>query len=414
MTNQTTKPEWKKEHLIACRLIQHTSGNTLPVLKGFAPEPNDLKDYEDWDNIKRLVDGLPKKDLKYKSSLQLEQQNGNLGMLWSALAKCTATEETVEARKRPQRERRKTQSKDYVSSENIETSSSDSEKSHQSSHSSQESYRDNDEHTNRTKPEDVTVDLARAFIRYILNFYAGQDPRSETMLEFRGDRVRVHHNLFSLRVDATDDGGIWKVETKGLDKHPWTWKSRLALLEAKKAFRCIDDDNQPVVPDANLSQYTCEALTACLSYPDRDGAFVIAMTQTFMRFMYFHWTKDYMEYFKCTDAEKQRASKAYLHMTETAFFDLNSEVGRRHAVCNLLGLVKFWEKQWERTVQDVEGSEGDVESVYTVDEAVSGGNDDNINSDDLLEYEGDSEMNADNHNDEDDGPKVRKRKRRYS
>lgn len=105
-----------------------------------------------------------------------------------------------------------------------------------------------------------------------------------------------------------------------------------------------------------------------------------------MRFLHFHRTKDYIEYLYCLDAEQQRASNAYLHMTETEFFALDSEVGRRHAVCNLLGLVKFWEKQRERQVQDfeeTEGSEEDVEGEYAVDEAVSGGNDDNINSDDL-------------------------------
>ena len=155
------------------------------------------------------------------------------------------------------------------------------------------------------------------------------------------------------------------------------------------------------------------------------------MTQTFMRFLHFHRTKDYIKYLKCTDAEQQRASNAYLHMTETEFFDLGSKVGRRHAVCNLLGLVKFWEKQWERKVQDEEetdggeedigggeedmgGGEEDMGSDYAVNEAVSGGNDDNINRDDLMGYERDSEMNADNYNDEDNGPKVSKRKRRSS
>ena len=136
------------------------------------------------------------------------------------------------------------------------------------------------------------------------------------------------------------------------------------------------------------------------------------MTQTFMSFLHFHRTEDYMEYLKCTDAEHQRASNAYLHMTQTDFFALDTKDGRRHAVCNLVGLVKFWENQRERKVQgreETEGNEKDVESKYA-DEADSGGNDDNINSDDLVGYEGDSEVNADNY--EDSGRKVRKRKRR--
>lgn len=141
-----------------------------------------------------------------------------------------------------------------------------------------------------------------------------------------------------------------------------------------------------------------------------------------MRFLHFHQTEDYMKYLECTDVEQQRASNAYLHMTETEFLALDSKAGRRYAACNILGLVKFWEKQWEldneiegneedvENKEDVENeedmkSEEDMESEYVVDEAVSGRNDDNINSDDLVGYEGNFEINADN------SPKVRKRKR---
>ena len=126
-----------------------------------------------------------------------------------------------------------------------------------------------------------------------------------------------------------------------------------------------------------------------------------------MRFLHFHRTEDYMKYLECGNVKQQRASNAYLHMTETEFFALDSEAGRRYAVCNLLGLVKFWAKQWERDKEKTEGneedleSEEDMESEYVVDEAASGRNDDNINSD--VGYEGDSEINAD-----------RKRKRRSS
>jgi len=58
-------------------------------------------------------------------------------------------------------------------------------------------------------------------MRYVLNFYAGQDPGNETMLEFREDLVRVRYDLFSLRVDATDDGDIWIVETEERGKCRW-------------------------------------------------------------------------------------------------------------------------------------------------------------------------------------------------
>ena len=128
-----------------------------------------------------------------------------------------------------------------MSSEYIQTSTSDTEElasevespPHQSSqHSSQQSYRadssngegvDNDEHTDRIKSKVLTVNLAGAFIRYVLNFYAGQDPGNETMLEFWEDLVRVRYDLSSLRVDATDDGGIWIVETEERGKCRWMY-----------------------------------------------------------------------------------------------------------------------------------------------------------------------------------------------
>jgi hypothetical protein len=148
-----------------------------------------------------------------------------------------------------------------------------------SERSSQESFEpgsphggevDEDEHDNRTKSEVLTVNLAGAFIRYVLNFCAEQNPENETMLEFREDPYRVRYDLPKLNLDATDDGGIWVVATKEPGVSPWVWKSRLALLEAKKAFQRIDDNNRPVVSDANWSQYTCEALTAFLDNPDQD------------------------------------------------------------------------------------------------------------------------------------------------
>jgi hypothetical protein len=86
--------------------------------------------------------------------------------------------------------------------------------------------------------------------------------------------------------------------------------------------------------------------------------FVVAMTQTFMHFIHYHRTEEYMEYLDSTDVEEQRASTAYLSMTETEFFALDSKDGRRNAVCNLLGLVKFWAQAEEDRTTEVEGMEG--------------------------------------------------------
>ena len=60
-----------------------------------------------------------------------------------------------------------------------------------------------------------------------------------------------------------------------------------------------------------------------------------------MRILHFHRTEEYMQYIHCKDVEQQRASDAYFYMTETEFFALDSKDGRRYALCNLLGLMKF-------------------------------------------------------------------------
>lgn len=288
--------KWRTEHLIACRVIQRKCGKILPILQKFAPKPKELKDHPNWANIEPLVIGLEAEDLLHSSRWQLQRDNGNLGTLWSALAKCVAPvqgrapsraipefdQQQANDNQEPPPDTATTQMPpqtphqgppEQAASEDQQDGSSEPE------HSSQESFKpgsphgneiDEDKHDNRTKSEVLTVNLAGAFIRYVLNFCAEQDPENKTMLEFREDPYRARYDLPKLKLDATDDGGIWVVATEAPGVSPWAWKSRLALLEAKKAFQHIGDDNQPVVSDANWSQYTCEALTACLDNPNQD------------------------------------------------------------------------------------------------------------------------------------------------
>jgi hypothetical protein len=268
------------------RVIQKAGSNKiLPILKEFAPKPRDLQGHENWLNIEPLIEGLSKDDLRQKSRLELERENGKLGTLWSAMAKCIVSKEAGEAgnagnaRRNPPRERRQTQKHGYVSNNRTQTSPSPLPQSSSAfqrakTSSSQGSYEtgssnhgevDEDNHIDRTKPETLTVNLAGAFIRYVLNFCAVQNPAKMILAEFREEPVRrVCHDLGHLKISATDDGGIWRVATEEPGKYPWIWSHRLALLEAKKAFQRIDDNNQPEISDDQLAQYTGEALTACL------------------------------------------------------------------------------------------------------------------------------------------------------
>jgi len=69
------------------------------------------------------------------------------------------------------------------------------------------------------------------------------------------------------------------------------------------------------------------------------------MTQTFMRFLHFRRTEAYVQYLLSNDIQQQRSSDAFLEVIESEFFALDSQGGRIYALCNLLGLVNFWDEQ---------------------------------------------------------------------
>jgi hypothetical protein len=97
--------------------------------------------------------------------------------------------------------------------------------------------------------------------------------------------------------------------------------------------------------------------------------FVVAMTQKFMRFLHFHCTEAYMQYLLCRDVDKQKSSDAWLDVTESEFFALDSEDGRRNALCNLLGLVKFWEQQLMIAKEESENQSEDESKNQLEDES---------------------------------------------
>jgi hypothetical protein len=112
---KTTKPPAPRrrkgeKYLTAHRLlIQPISSKILPILKGFAPEPNDLENCKEWANIKPLIEGPLKGDLQHKSRLELEHEYGDLGTLWSVLTKIMAPREANNAREYQQRQEKPVQ-----------------------------------------------------------------------------------------------------------------------------------------------------------------------------------------------------------------------------------------------------------------------------------------------------------------
>jgi len=101
--------KWGREHLIACRVIQHLGGKILPKVKAYAPEPKDLKHQAEWLNIQLLIDGPSKDDLRNESRRELERENPYLRTVWSVLAKCLASREPDEPKEYPKRKGQQTQ-----------------------------------------------------------------------------------------------------------------------------------------------------------------------------------------------------------------------------------------------------------------------------------------------------------------
>ena len=88
----------------------------------------------------------------------------------------------------------------------------------------------------------------------------------------------------------------------------------------------------------------------------------MAMTQTFMRFLHFRCTEAYVQYLCSNNIQQQRSSDACLDVTESEFFALDSEDSRKYALCNLLGLVKFWDEQRQKAERPGEKSEEESEN----------------------------------------------------
>jgi hypothetical protein len=85
------------------------------------------------------------------------------------------------------------------------------------------------------------------------------------------------------------------------------------------------------------------------------------MTQTFMRFLHFRRTNAYVQYLRSKNIQQQKLSDACLDVTESEFFALDSKDGRKYALCNLLGLVKFWDEQRQKAESPREESQEESE-----------------------------------------------------
>ncbi|KFY98360.1 hypothetical protein V500_01725 [Pseudogymnoascus sp. VKM F-4518 (FW-2643)] len=275
---EVSASEWGREHLFACRVVpRETQHNILPVLLPYA-FPGDAHTSPE---IIDFLDGPTGEHMGQSEHLLVRNCGISLGNIWAAMALLkghrnrrrtdikgdSGDESDSEVEEsRPKRIRRNTTPENFVNSSMIQIGSS-SPTGEGSQVASSVGYVDVASHTLLMPPEDGTLRLASCAIRHILYFAPPQDSsRLATVVEFRDAKTRLTActPVLERRLVATDDGGLC-LRQRSNDSFTVV-KNRVALLEAKRRFQCIEN-GKPVISDNCLAQMTCEALVARLTDP---------------------------------------------------------------------------------------------------------------------------------------------------
>ncbi|KAK3364190.1 hypothetical protein B0T25DRAFT_598066 [Lasiosphaeria hispida] len=275
----------------------------------------------------------------------------------------------------PRRERKQVQHKEYVHSTHAIDGSSPHTEPSCSDYDADTSLIDDEEHAERRgKPEDVTVNLVSLFLQQALGVCLLQHREGQTAeIEVR---PRVERRMTTaivagrVSITAEDDGGICLMRRTGPGwqmRHPY-W----ALLEAKRAFTHVEfdkrtDDFRPTVSDGNLAQYLGEAIITWKANPELlpHSVFLIAATNTFMRFIQFSFSRDYLEYLDALDVETQLEiindpeRAVFVSMQSSRWMNLQSSLGRRAALCHVLALLRWHNAQGLVHHQGDEGDDDD-------------------------------------------------------
>lgn len=350
--------KWSLRHLIAYRLLMQRE---TPVLTTFAsdhaqacpvcldePFPGDSSPQVlDRDILHTLLQSFGPED-KLMPDKDLLRRPG--GFFWVSLAQACQTV-AGENRAYPDRDRRSTMRPGYVDSyAEISGSSSSSHSSASEFEDSGSQELDEDENEKRRGiPEDIAVRLMTDFIRYALQLcLVQQDDAIE--IRPRIDRKRTKTEIAKYYITCEDDGGICRFARQRLGwqpTHPY-----LALLEGKRAFKQLhvnrDDKSHPVVTDETLAPYLGEAVITWhgnRSFLDRD-VFVIAVSNTFVRFIHFHFGADYEEYLNANDKDqrilvKDTSKDTYVYGRFSKWFNLETKDGRKDALCHVLALLRW-------------------------------------------------------------------------
>lgn len=127
-------------------------------------------------------------------------------------------------------------------------------------------------------------------------------------------------------------------------------------------------DSKPGTPGARVSvffNYCCHAVDI-LSDADQgftSSVFLIAATNTFIRFVHFEFGSHYGEYIDAASEHLQRTladdedKDTFVHMHSTKWFNLQSPEGRKSALCHILALVKWHERSDSLHANSEDGSD---------------------------------------------------------
>ncbi|KAK1828092.1 hypothetical protein QBC39DRAFT_360092 [Podospora conica] len=281
------------------------------------------------------------------------------GAFWVALARAVRSEADGSPRAHPRRERRQVQHNEYVHSTHAIDGSSPRTEPSCSDYDVDTSLVDDDDHAERRgKPEDVTVNLVSLFLQQALGVCLLQHRQgrpAEVEVRPRMERQRATAMVAGrVSIAAEDDGGICLMRRTGPGwqmRHPY-W----ALIEAKRAFASTDTDGdptdhfRPTISDGNLAQYLGEAIITWKANPEllpHSKVFLIAATNTFVRFIQFSFGCDYLQYLDAPDVETQLeiitdlGKAAHVSMQSSRWINLQSSTGRKAALCHVLALLRW-------------------------------------------------------------------------
>ncbi|KAH8650721.1 hypothetical protein BGZ61DRAFT_469240 [Ilyonectria robusta] len=335
--------DWRREHLLACRVICRPKREILlPVLL-----KHQFPQRQPPDQIAAFIDG-PDDEHTFSSEHRLIREYGvSLGQAFSALSHFRESPDVSQElhlgpEGRSKRLRRHTILEDYTDSSTLQVASSSPLENEDSQGASSAGYVDSTSHSRRAPPEDDTRRLASCVIRHVLYYSPPQDSdQLPLVVEYRDSEQRLEASTPYLlrRIVATDDGGLY-LRQEGASAS-MILNHRVAMLEAKKRFQCIED-GRPIISDNCLAQMTCEALALRLTdhvEGMEENIVIIQATQCYMCFLQFTISDQYLRDFELD------TPTSYIFVHATPLFDLRSRRGRQNVESNLRSLMV-----WARSV----------------------------------------------------------------